>query len=123
MDKIKLISALIVSFIAQVVGGWDVMLQTWCVLAVLDIITGVICGISKKELSSSIARHGFLKKVGSLIIVAVAVQLDRLFGTDTLRGAAIGFFIGVEGLSIIENWGGFGLPLPEKLKDVLKELR
>ena len=124
MDKVKFIFASVGVIFASVFGGWDKLLQALLTLTVLDIVTGVMLAAAKKEVSSSVAMHGFAKKVGIYVLVGVAVALDGMFGTaQYLRGATIGFFIGVEGLSIIENWGGFGLPLPRKLKEVLKQLQ
>ena len=124
MEKFKYIFASAGIMLAGFFGGWDKMLQALLTLTALDIITGVMLAAAQRKISSSAALHGFAKKIGIYVLVGVAVVLDGLFGTTQhLRGATIGFFIGVEGLSIIENWGGFGLPLPKKLKNVLAQLK
>ena len=119
---IKILLATLGGVITHRLGGWDVMLEMLVVLSVLDILTGVILAVAQHQLSSDAAWRGFAKKLGIYIMVAVSVALDNLLGTTSLRGVAIGFFIGVEGISIIENWGNFGLPMPQKLRDVLKQL-
>ena len=89
-------------------------------------ITGVIVGIMQKKLSSSTGFEGLLKKGLILIIVSIGHILDtQLFGGESsvCRSAIIGFYIANEGISILENVGKMGLPLPEKLKKVLEQLK
>lgn len=105
-------------------GGWDIALQTLLIVIVLDYITGICKAIYNKEINSSVGLKGIMKKVGYLIIVAVAVILDRIAGnTGAIRTLVIYFFVANEGISILENWGGMGLPLPQKLIDTLEQLK
>ena len=105
-------------------GGWDIALQTLLVVIVLDYITGVFKAIYNKELNSEVGLKGIVKKVGYLIIVALAVILDRIFGdTGAVRTLVIYFFVANEGLSILENWGGMGMPIPKVIFDKLEKLK
>lgn len=105
-------------------GGWDVALQCLLIVILIDYITGVCRAIYNKKLNSKIGAKGIIKKVGYLLIVVLAVLIDRITGeTGAIRTLVIYFFVANEGISIIENWGSMGLPLPQKLKDVLEQLR
>lgn len=105
-------------------GGWDMALRTLFLFMVLDYVLGVICGFKEQELSSEVAFKGILKKITILIIVAVAVSLDNTFNTQgTIRSMTIFFYAGLEGISILENAGRMGVPIPEKLKEALIQLK
>lgn len=106
-------------------GGLDTMLQVLFTMMVLDFIAGILCGVKNKELDSERAYLGITKKkMMILIMVAVAVNLDNLFGTDeSARTIAIFYYIGMEGLSIIENAGKLGFPIPKKFKALFVQLQ
>lgn len=105
-------------------GGWDIALKLLLIMVALDYITGVLKAIHNKEVNSLIGLKGIIKKFGYFIIVALATILDRIMGdTGAIRTLVIYFFIANDGISILENWGGMGLPLPQKLFDVLEQLR
>lgn len=107
-------------------GSLDGLILALIAFMILDYITGVIVGIMQKKLSSSTGFEGLLKKGLILIIVSVGHILDtQLFGGESsvCRSAVIGFYIANEGISILENVGKMGLPLPEKLKKVLEQLK
>ena len=98
--------------------------QILLTVIVLDYVTGVFKAIYNKEINSTVGIKGIIKKVGYLIIVAIAVILDRIAGnTGAIRTLVIYFFVANEGISILENWGGMGLPLPNKLIDTLEQLK
>lgn len=121
---IKISGAGICSALSYFIGGWDLFLEILVTLTVLDFITGILAAIYHKCLSSEIGSKGIVRKIGIYIIVAVACLLDRLMNTSfILRGAAIGFYITVEGLSILENWGRMELPLPKPIKNALLQLK
>jgi len=104
-------------------GGWDVMLKTIVFLAVVDYVTGIIKGIYTKSLSSEIGFKGLLKKIVVFIIIAVAFAMQNLMNnTIPLREVVIMFYIANEALSLLENAAIF-IPIPQKLKDVLLQLR
>jgi toxin secretion/phage lysis holin len=114
----------IITTLVYFLGGWDIALEILLTVIALDYITGVCKAISDKELNSIVGLKGIIKKVGYLIVVAVAVILDRITGnTGAIRTLVIYFFVANEGISILENWGGMGLPLPKKIFDVLEQLK
>lgn len=105
-------------------GEFDIALQCLLVFIVLDYISGLIKAIINRELSSKIGFQGILKKVGFLIIVAVGVLVDRITGgSGAVRSLVIYYFVANEGLSIIENLGQAGLPIPKSIKNTLKMLK
>lgn len=104
-------------------GGWDVALKTLIMFMVLDYITGIICAIKDKKLSSEIGFKGLLKKVVILIVVAVGVQADILINSGgVIRSLVIFFYASMEGISILENAARMDVGIPEKLKDILLQL-
>lgn len=118
------ITGTLLTTVVYFLGGLDVALKTLLIFIVLDYITGVCEAISSKRLNSIIGAKGIIKKIGYLIIVALAVQLDTITGeTGAIRTLVIYFFVANEGISILENWGSMGLPLPEKILDVLEQIK
>ena len=80
--------------------------------------------IINKRLNSIIGAKGIIKKVGYLIIIALSFLLDGIVGdTGAIRNLVVYFFVANEGISIIENWGAMGLPLPAKILEVLEQLK
>ena len=121
---LNFITGTVLTGLAYILGGWDTALQTLVIVMSLDYITGVCKAIYNKKLNSTISFKGIVKKVGYLIIVAVAVELDIMTGgTGAIRTLVIYFFVANEGISILENWGSMGLPLPQKIFDVLEQLK
>lgn len=105
-------------------GGFDVALQCLLIAIVLDYISGIIKAFVLKQLSSSIGLKGILKKVGILVVVALAVLIDRVTGeSGAIRTLVIYYFVANEGLSIIENVGLAGLPIPKSIKEALEALK
>ncbi len=105
-------------------GGCDGLLYALLGFVVMDYITGVMCAIIEKKLSSEIGFKGLCRKVLIFILVGAANIIDvQIIGTGSvLRTAVIFFYISNEGLSLMENAGHLGLPIPEKLKAVLEQL-
>lgn len=109
--------------LAFMFGGFDLILYALIALVALDYVTGVAKGFYTKTISSEIGYKGLIKKVIIFIVVAVAVILQRVLGDAIpLREVTITFFICNEGISILENAAEF-IPIPQKLKDVLLQLR
>ena len=105
-------------------GGFDVALQSLIVVIVIDYITGIIKSYKLKKLDSKVGFIGILKKICFLLLVAVAVVVDRIADTDGLiRNFVIYYLIANEGLSIIENLGQIGVPIPDKLRKALEQLK
>lgn len=105
-------------------GGCDGLLYALLGFVIMDYITGVMCAIADKKLSSEVGFKGLCRKVLIFILVGAANIIDvQITGTGSvLRTAVIFFYISNEGLSLIENAGHLGLPIPEKLKAVLEQL-
>ena len=122
--KIQTAITLLGGWLGYFVGGWDGMLIALVVLMALDYITGVMCAIADKKLSSSVGFKGICKKVFILMLVGVANIVDvHVVGSGSaLRAAVICLYLSNEGVSILENAGHIGLPIPEKLKVVLEQL-
>ena len=105
-------------------GGWDVALKTLLLFMLLDYILGVTCGIKNKKLSSEVAFRGIFKKITILVVLAVAVSMDGITNADGfVRGLVCFYYIGLEGISILENAAEIGVLIPEKLKDILIQLK
>ena len=102
-------------------GGWDSLLLVLVVMVTVDFLTGWLRGAYEKRLSSAVCWRGIAKKVMTFTLVGVAHVIGyHIIGLgDTLRSAVILFYVSNEGLSILENAAAMGLPLPDKLKDIL----
>ena len=121
---INFFSSTVLTTVVYYLGGLDAALKTLLVLMVLDYITGLCKAIANKEINSIIGAKGIIKKVGYLIIVAVSVLLDEVVGnTGAIRNIVLYFFVANEGISILENWGAMGLPLPKKITEVLEQIK
>lgn len=110
--------------IGYFVGGMDGLLTALIILMALDYVTGVMCAIVDKTLSSSIGFKGIFKKILIFMLVGVAHIIDlNVIGTgEALRSAVICFYLSNEGVSLLENAARLGLPIPEKLKTILAQL-
>lgn len=106
-------------------GSFDSLMYALVAFIVTDYITGVLCAIVERNLSSAIGFKGICQKVVMLALVGVANVLDmHIIGSGcVLRSAVIFFYISNEGISIIENAARIGLPVPDKLQGVLQQLR
>ena len=122
----KAFSALCGGLAGFLFGELDGLMIALIVFIILDYITGVLAAAKSKRLNSAVGFRGIAKKIVIFVIVAVANVLEtQVFKTNSavLRSMVIGFYLANEGLSITENAGKLGLPLPKKLKDVLEQLR
>lgn len=118
-----IISAIATTFIF-LIGGFDVAISCLLIAIALDYVSGILKAFINKNLSSEIGLKGILKKVGILVIVMLGVLVDRVAGeTGAIRTLVIYYFVANEGLSIVENLGEAGLPIPKKLKEALKALK
>ena len=121
---ISFITGTLATALVYFLGGWDIALQLLITVVVLDYITGVLKAIYNKKVNSTISFKGIVKKIGYFILVALAVLLDNITGgTGAIRTLVIYFFVANEGISIVENWGAMGLPLPQKVIDTLEQLK
>ena len=105
-------------------GGCDGLLYTLLAFVILDYLTGVMCAIVDKKLSSEIGFRGIFKKVLIFVLVGVGHLMDvQILGAaGVLRTAVIFFYLSNEGVSLVENAAHLGLPIPKKLKAVLEQL-
>ena len=105
-------------------GGCDGLLIALVMFAAVDYITGIMCAINDQKLSSEVGFRGICRKVLIFILVGIANILDvEVIGTGSvLRTAIIFFYLSNEGVSLLENAAHLGLPIPQKLKDVLAQL-
>ena len=122
--KIQMAVAAIGGWIGYFVGGVDGLMTALLIFMVLDYITGLMCAIADKKLSSAVGFKGICKKVLILMLVGVANVVDiHIVGTGSaLRSAVICFYLSNEGLSLLENAAHIGLPIPDKMNNVLAQL-
>ena len=112
-------------WLGWVLGGWDGFLYALVVFVITDYLTGLMAAAVEKKLSSEIGFKGIFRKGLIFMLVGIGHILDtKVIGDGSvLRTAVIFFYISNEGISIIENAGRIGLPIPEKLKAVLDQLK
>ena len=122
----------IIQVIIAGIGGWlgwflgssDGLLYTLIAFVAVDYITGVMCAVADKKLSSQVGFKGICRKVLIFALVGIGHVLDtQVIGAGSvLRTAVIFFYLSNEGVSLIENAAHLGLPVPEKIKEVLSQL-
>ena len=122
--KIQIAIAALGGWIGYFLGGVDGLLIALIIFMALDYVTGIMCAIVDKKLSSAVGFKGICKKVLILMLVGVANILDvHVVGNGSaLRGAVIAFYLSNEGLSLLENAAYIGLPVPDKLREILSQL-
>lgn len=123
-NMIQFLFAGIGGWLGYFLGGCDGLLIALLLFVITDYITGVMCAIADKKLSSAVGFKGICRKVLIFLIVGIANILDmQVIGTGSvLRTAVIFFYISNEGVSLLENAGHLGLPIPVKIKAVLEQL-
>lgn len=123
-NTIQLIFTAVGGWLGYFLGGCDGLLIALVVFAVVDYITGVMCAVADKKLNSEVGFKGICRKVLIFLLVGIANILDvQVIGTGSvLRTAVIFFYLSNEGVSLLENAAHLGLPVPEKLKEVLEQL-
>ena len=111
-------------FLGWFLGGFDGFLYALIAFTVIDYITGVMCAITDKNLSSAVGFKGICRKVLIFTLVGIGniVDVYVLGQGGVLRTAIIFFYLSNEGVSIMENTAHLGLPIPAKLKEVLEQL-
>ena len=122
--KIQIAFTALGGWLGYFLGGTDGLLIALLIFVVLDYVTGVLCAIEDKSLSSAVGFRGIMRKVIIFMLVGVGHILDvHVVGTGSaLRTAVIFFYLSNEGVSLLENAAHLGLPVPEKLKAVLEQL-
>lgn len=122
----KTICALIGGILGFMFGELDGFIRALIVFVIIDYVTGVMCAVAEKRLSSEVGAKGIMKKVVIFALVAIAHIIDTVVlkgaGGSTFRTMVIFFYLANEGLSITENAAKLGLPVPRKLKATLEQL-
>ena len=121
----KGVVAIVGTALTWLFGAWDTVLMVLVCFMVLDYCTGVVRAFINKEVSSDIGLKGIARKAVILIVLIVAVLLDRLLNTGTwvFRTIVCYFYIANEGISLLENCAGLGLPVPESIQNALIQLK
>lgn len=123
MEKFAGLFSVAASLATWLLGAWDPSLQILMVFICMDFITGILYGFYSGELSSKVGYKGIIKKTGILFVIIVANLLDTLTGVPLFRIPVVYFFIAIEGVSILENLGKMGVPIPEVLLNKLAQLK
>lgn len=123
-NTIQLIFAAVGGWLGYFLGGCDGLLYALIAFVVIDYITGVMCAVSDKTLSSEVGFKGICRKVLIFLLVGIGHIVDaQVIGSGgVMRTAVIFFYLSNEGISLIENAAHLGLPVPDKLKAVLEQL-
>ena len=125
INKMDYLIAAIGLMLGRFLGGMDGLLYALIAFVIVDYITGVLVAIYKKKLSSAVGFKGITKKIVIFLLVAVAHVLDSQVMNmgSAMRTAVIFFYLSNEGISILENVTKMGLPVPQKLKDVMEQIQ
>ena len=123
-NTIQLIFTAVGGWLGYFLGGCDGLLYALIAFVAIDYITGVMCAVIDRKLSSAVGFKGIFRKVLIFLLVGIANIIDvQVVGTGAvLRTAVIFFYISNEGVSLLENAGHLGLPIPERVKTVLEQL-
>lgn len=122
--KIQMAISAVGGWLGYFVGGVDGLMTALIIFMVIDYITGLMCAVADRKLSSAVGFKGICKKVLIILLVGVAhiVDLHVVGIGSALRSAVVCFYLSNEGVSLLENAEHLGLPIPEKLKDILSQL-
>lgn len=125
MTALKSGCALLAAGITAIFGGWDMLMTALVAMAVADYVTGLVAAGINGSLDSRVGWKGILKKLLIFVAVAVAATVDMATGLEghPLRAAACLFYIGNEGISIVENLGRAGVPIPMRLAALFQRLK
>ncbi len=121
---IQVVFAGIGGWLGWFLGGCDGLLYALLAFVVIDYITGIMCAVVDKKLSSEVGFKGICRKVLIFLLVGIANIVDvQVVGTGSvLRTAVVFFYLSNEGVSLLENAAHLGLPVPEKMKEILEQL-
>lgn len=118
------IVAILATFFTYLFGSWDLALQVLIVFMILDYGTGVLYAYLTDQLNSEAGFKGLVKKCMILVVLIIGVMLDRIVGNGTwvFRTLVAYFYIANEGISLLENVGNIGIPIPNKIRNALEQL-
>lgn len=126
MDRLpELIGGGAITTVSVLVGGWDTPLRVLLLLIFCDILSGLLKGWKDQTFSSRHFREGLMNKAGYFLVIVLAFQIDvlALQNQPLVRTACVLFYIGVEGVSLLENLGAVGVPIPSVIRKHLKALQ
>lgn len=120
----KVLFSAIGGLIGSIFGEVDGVLYALFIFLIIDYVTGIFAAVVEKQLSSSIGFRGIFKKIAILFLVSIGHMIDTAIIKQggTIRTMVIFFYLSNEGLSILENTVRIGLPIPEKLQAILKQI-
>lgn len=119
----KALAGAAVGLACQMWGAWNQLMTALLILVVLDVVTGVIRAFVQRELSSDISFRKIPRKLLIFCVIAVAAQADALLGLNMVtRNVVAGFYCMSEGISVLENSAAAGVPVPDILREALKQL-
>ena len=123
-NVIQLVFTAVGGWLGYFLGGCDGLLYALIAFVVIDYITGVMCAIAEKKLSSEVGFKGICRKVLIFLLVGIGniIDVQVMVAPGILRTAVIFFYLSNEGVSLLENAAHLGLPVPEKFTVVLKQL-
>ena len=124
INTFQIIIAAVGGYIGYFLGGWDGFMYGLVAFVVIDYITGIMVAVLEKRLSSEVGFRGIFKKVLIFSLVAVGHIIDSklIQNGGAIRTAVIFFYLSNEGISILENTAKIGLPIPERLREVLEQI-
>ena len=123
-NTVSVAAGVIGGTLVKMLGGFDITLRALVVMIALDYISGVVKAVSRKQLSSEAGFKGILRKITILLVVAASAVIEELLGGGTaVREIVIMFYIANEGISLLENAASVSGHIPQKLKDILFQLR
>lgn len=125
-NEFRLTVSVLGTALSQWLGGIDGLLEALVVFMLIDYVTGVFCAIVEKKLSSAVGAKGILQKCLIILLIGIANEIDTIIlgGEDNLlRTAVIIFYLANEGISILENATRLGLPIPDKMREILIQLK
>ena len=125
MSYIKVIIAGLLSIVSYLIGDFDTPLIVLVCFILLDFISGLMVGLTNKNINSEICFRGLMKKSAIILVLIMGTLLDRLLGNEgyICRTVVSWFYIANEGISLLENSAKLGLPIPQKIIDVLEQLK
>lgn len=118
------IVAIVATFFTYLFGSFDLALQVLVIFMILDYLTGVLYAFLTNQLNSEVGFKGLVKKLMILVVLIIAVMLDRILGATgwPFRTLVAYFYIANEGISLLENVGNIGIPIPNKMRQALEQL-
>lgn len=108
------------TLLSLVFGGLDLLFKILLLFMALDYLTGFMKGVTNQKLSSIIGWRGLMKKIGTLIAIIIAHQMDQISNTQVFRVTIMTFFVANEGISVVENLNALGVPIPKFMSSTLK---